>query len=262
MMKGIYTPLSGALAQERVLEVISNNLANLSTTAFKGENVSFTVLDSEPKENYKTPFAPAGFKFDIQDALPLRGNEMRYVGVAEVKRDLNLGPVVETKNPTDMMIAGKGYFTLMTDEGLRYTRDGGFSLSAEGVLMSKGGHPVLGEKGNIYLRSGQFEVNPRGEIYQGGEFVDRIVMHEFADEKSLERVGNNLFFYGGEEEGRTRVTDAAVYQGKLEGSNVNAMKNMTAMIMAHRSYEAYQKAVSNYDSILEKSANTIGEIRA
>lgn len=262
MMKGIYTPLSGSIAQERVLEVISNNLANLNTTGFKGENVSFTVLDPEPKENYKTPFAPASFKFDIQEMMPLRGNEMHYVGVAEVKRDLTQGPVIQTKNPTDLMIGGKGYFTINTDEGLRYTRDGGFSLSPDGVLMTRAGHPVLGEKGNIYLRSGQFSVNGRGEVYQNKEFVDRLVLHDFKDDKSLERVGSNLFFFGGPEEDRTRLVDAHVEQGMLEGSNVNAIKSMTAMIMAHRSYEAYQKAVSNYDSMLDKSANTIGEVRA
>ena len=82
------------------------------------------------------------------------------------------------------------------------------------------------------------------------------------DDAALERTGLNLFHYGGTPEGRRLVANPAVRQGYLEGSNVNAIKNLTDMIIAHRSYEAYQKAVSNYDQIMQKSSNTIGDLRA
>ena len=62
MLKSIYTPLSGALAQEKVLDIIANNLANVNTTGFKGESVTFKVLESEPEKNYKTPLPPANYK--------------------------------------------------------------------------------------------------------------------------------------------------------------------------------------------------------
>ena len=128
--------------------------------------------------------------------------------------------------------------------------------------MTSSGHPVMGERGNIFVRSNSFEVNPRGEIYQDGELVDRVKVFEFADQKQLERTGDNYFFFGGPDSERTVAENSTVRQGYLEGSNVNAMKNLAAMIIAHRSYEAYQKAISNYDKMLEKGSNSIGEVRA
>jgi len=261
MLKSIYTPLSGAIAQERVLEIIANNLANVNTVGFKGDGVTFKLLEAEPEKNYNTPLPPANFKISMEDILPLRGNEMLYVGVAGVERDLAQGPAIETKNPTDFMIEGDGMFAVNTQEGVRYSRSGALGLSPDGILMTQAGHPVLGEKGTITLRANAFEVNARGEIYQDGQLVDRLQLHKFADDSQLERTGNNYFFFGGPPEQRSLAESPAIRQGFLEGSNVNAIKNLTAMITAHRSFEAYQKAMSNYDKMMDKSSNQIGEIR-
>ena len=85
---------------------------------------------------------------------------------------------------------------------------------------------------------------------------------EEVDESQLERVGNNYLFYGGADEGVSKIDMPQVRQGYLEGSNVNAIKNITSMIVSHRSYEAYNKAIKNFDSMMEKSSNRIGEVRA
>lgn len=262
MLKNIYTPLSGAIAQERVLETIANNLANVSTTGFKGDRVTFTLLEPEPEKNYKDPLPPANYKVGVEDLLHLKGNEMAYVGVADVTRDTAQGPAVETGNQTDVMIEGEGMLAVHTPEGVRYTRNGALSLSRDGVLVSKEGFPVLGEKGDIVLRHGAFEINDAGEVYQDKQLVDRLQLYKFDDDSTLERAGMNLFQYGGAPEGRKLVEHAQVRQGFLEGSNVNAIKNLTDMIIAHRSYEAYQKAVANYDSMMQKSSNSIGDVRA
>lgn len=262
MLKNIYSPLSGALAQERVMEVIANNLANINTTAFKGDAVTFSLLESEPYKSYKDPLPPANYKVDLDKVMPLRGNDMSYTSIAEVERDLSQGTAIGTQNPFDLMIEGDGYFSVQTPDGPRYTRAGDMTLSPDGALVTKAGHPVMGEKGAIYLRGTEFQVNQRGEIYQDGQLMDRLLVHRFDDEKQLERVGNNYFFYESDPEAVHRVDHPQIQQGYLEGSNVNAIKNLTAMIIAHRSYEAYQKAVSNYDQIMDKSSNTIGSVRA
>lgn len=262
MLKNIYTPLSGAIAQERVMEVVANNLANLNTAGFKGDNVSFTLLEPEPEKNYKDPIPPANYKVNFEDLMPLRGNEMSYVGVASIERDTTQGPAIMTENSLDLMLEGDGYFAVNTPEGTRYTRAGDLTMNADGALITKSGHPVMGDKGSIYLRSNAFEVNPRGEVYQDGQLIDRLQVYQFSEEKQLERVGNNYYFFDGEIESVQRLDFPAVRQGYVEGSNVNAMKNLTAMIIAHRSYEAYQKAVSNYDQMMDKSSNSIGVVRA
>lgn len=262
MLHGIYTPLSGALAQERVLEIVANNLANVNTTAFKGDNISFKLLDSEPEKNYANPLPPANFKVDLSEHMPFRGNEIAFVGIADIERDVSQGPAIDTKNPTDLMLEGEGYFAVQTQDGVRYTRSGDFKVSPDGVLMTASGHPVMGDRGDIFIRSNHFEVNPRGEVYQDGELVDRIQVFAFADQRHLERTGDNYFYYGGPESDMSRAESTAVRQGFLEGSNVNAIKSLTAMIIAHRSFEAYQKAISNFDKMLEKGSNSIGEVRA
>lgn len=262
MLKAIYTPMSGALAQEKVLEIIANNLANMNTVGFKGDNVTFKLLEPEPEKNYKSPLPPANYKINMDEVYPLKGNDIAYVGVAGVHRDENQGPALQTGNDTDVMIEGEGMLAVNTQDGMRYTRSGQLSVGPNGMLMTAAGHPVLGEKGTIALHAGKFEINHRGEIYQNDQLVDRLQLFSFDEPTSLERVGFNLWNYTGTDEGRELMKDPAVKQGYLEGSNVNAIKNLTSMIIAHRSYEAYQKAVSNYDKMMEISNNQLGSVRA
>ncbi|NRA43760.1 MAG: flagellar hook-basal body protein [Oligoflexales bacterium] len=261
MLKSIYTPLSGAVASERVLEIIANNLANVSTTGFKGEKVSFKLLEPEPYKSYRDPLPPANYKVPIEELMPFRGNEVAYVGVSGVSRDLTQGSPIATKNPFDVMIEGDGFFSVHTKEGIMYTRNGAFSLSEDGALVDKNGFPVLGEKGNIFLHGHNVNINHLGEVYQDGELVDTLLIKDFKNPANLEKVGMNHFFYDGLEEEVLNVDYPNVKQGFLESSNVNAIKNLTDMILAHRSFEAYQQAIKNYDSMMEKSHNTFGEVQ-
>lgn len=262
MLKNIYTPLAGAISQERALEAIANNLANVNTVGFKGDAVTFTLQEPEPYKNYPDPLPPANLKEDMSAVFPLRGNDMSYVGIAAMERDFSQGSAISTKNPYDFMLEGEGFFTVQTSEGVRYQRAGDFTLSPEGVLVTKAGDPVQGEKGAIVVRGSEFTVNGQGEIFQDGQLVDRVKIVKFSNPKELERVGNNYYHFGGRPED-VQVSDRTrIQQGFLEASNVNAIKNLTSMIIAHRSYEAYQKAVSNYDQMMEKSSNAIGDVRA
>jgi flagellar basal-body rod protein FlgF len=263
MLKNIYTPLAGAISQERALEMIANNLANVNTVGFKGDNVTFTLQEPEPYKNYPDPLPPANFKKDLGDIFPLHGNDMSYVGIAAMHKDLSQGPALVTHNPYDLMLEGKGFLSAQTPEGIRYTRAGDLTVSQDGVLVTKAGDPVLGEKGLVYVRGTQFEVNSRGEVFQDGQMLDRLKIVNFKNaQDALERVGNNYFQFAGRQEDILVARDTQIRQGFLEGSNVNSIKNLTSMIIAHRSYEAYQKAVSNYDHMMEKSSNAIGDVRA
>jgi flagellar basal-body rod protein FlgG len=262
MLKSIYTPLSGALAQEKVLDIIANNLANVNTVGFKEEKVAFKVLDPEPEKNYKNPLPPANYKIDLEHLHPLRGNEIDYVEVSGVFRDDQQGPAIKTGNSFDLMIEGEGYFQVNTQEGPRFTRNGSFSLNQDGALTDKLGNPVLGENGAIFVKSTNFEVNRKGEVIQDGKLIDKLKLVKFSDPNQIEKVGLNYYFHSGPEEFVSTIEHPNVKQGFLEGSNVNPVKNLTSMILAHRSYEAYQKAIKNVDNMMEKSSNTIGAVRA
>ena len=158
------------------------------------------------------------------------------------------------------MLQGDGCLEVQTAEGAPYTRAGDLSLSNDGILTTKMGDPVQGEKGLIYVRSTDFEINKQGEIFQDGQLVDKLKLVAFDNKKELEKVGNNYYYFGGDESTIKNAGNLQVQQGFLEGSNVNAIKSMTSMIVAHRSYEAYQKAVSNYDKVMDKSSNVIGQV--
>lgn len=261
MIKSIYTPLSGALAQERVLEIIANNLANANTVGYKQEKVSFKLIEPEPYKNYKDPLPPANYKIDIEKLLPLRGNEVNYVGVSGVSRDFSQGSSIQTKNPLDVMIEGEGYLEVHTNEGMRYTRNGSLAINSQGFLVDKNGAPVQGQLGPIALGSGKVMINHLGEVYQNNKLIDQLKIAKFSDKNSLEKVGSNYLYFGGNEESLSYEKFPSVKQGYLEGSNVNAIKNLTDMILAHRSYEAYQQAIKNYDKMMEKSNTTLGEVR-
>jgi flagellar basal-body rod protein FlgF len=262
MLKAIYSPMSGALAQEKVLDIIANNLANVNTVGFKGDSVTFKLLSPEPEKNYKTPLPPANYKVALDDVYPLHGNDIAYVGIAGVNRDEAQGPAIQTGNDADIMIEGEGMLAVNSPDGIRYTRSGQLNVSPNGMLVNPQGFPVLGEKGSISVGAGRFEINRRGEVYQNKQLIDRIQVYGFDDAMHLERAGNNLYHYNGPDDGKSVLKDPSVAQGFLEGSNVNAIKNLTSMIIAHRSYEAYQKAVSNYDKIMEISNNQLGAVRA
>lgn len=262
MQKSLFTPLSGSIAQERALEVIANNLANVNTVGFKGEKVTFKLLNPEPKKRYTEPLPNANYKISFQDLMPLVGNEVAYVGVAGVRLDSSQGSAIKTGNPLDLMLEGKGFFEVQTPNGTRFTRSGDFSISPDGVLAHKSGHAIMGTRGTIALGQGAFEVNTLGEVYQNNKFIDKLKIHEFAIQEDLEKIGENLFFYGGSEGTAKLSSTTQVRQGFLEGSNVNAIENLTSMIKAHRSYEAYQKAVKNYDKMMERSHQDLGQVRA
>jgi flagellar basal-body rod protein FlgF len=261
MMNSIYTPLSGSIAQEKVMDIIANNLANMNTVGFKEESVTFKLLNSEPEKNYKEPLPPGNYKLPFEDLVNFPSNDVSYVGISGVHRNLSQGSPITTHNPLDLMIEGDGYLQVMTKEGVRFTRNGSLTLNDQGILVDGLGHPILGEKGNISIRSKDFQINHLGEIYQNGQYTDKLLVSQFQDPSLLERVGYNHFHYSGPQDGVQGVDFPKIKQGFLEGSNVNAMKNLTQMIIAHRSFEAYQKAIKNHDSMMEKSSNSIGELR-
>ncbi|MBP6217775.1 MAG: flagellar hook-basal body protein [Oligoflexales bacterium] len=263
MLHNIYTPLSGGLAQEKALEIIANNLANLNTVGFKEEEVTFKLLEPEPEKNYKELLPTDNFDPDTREdrLFNLRGNEVAYVGVSGVSRNETQGSPIVTHNPLDLLLQGEGYLTLNTEEGERYTRNGSLSLNPDGTLVDRQGQGIMGHKGLIHLSPDPVDINPLGEIYQNGRFVDKLLITDFEDKGQLEKIGLNEYFYSGPDEGRMIVKSPHMEQGSLEASNVNAIKNLTNMIVAHRSYEAYQKAIKNFDGMMEKSFNTLGELR-
>ena len=186
--------------------------------------------------------------------------------VGRVYSDYSQGTITSTGNKTDLAISdsNNSFFTIdfPTDTGdeTRYTRDGSFSLNADGELVTAEGYKVMGENGPIILaNSKDFIVNNYGEILQNGEIVDRLQITTFKDTDALRKIGDNLVAVEGDPE--KAEFSGKIQQGFLESSNVNSVREMVNIINVTRAYEANQKVFQAQDETLEKAVNQVGSVK-
>lgn len=223
-------PVQGGLRQERKLEAVSNNLANVDTNGFKKDFVSFD----------------ARFK-------------------AQMNKDFSQGSLQRTDNPLDMALDGEGLFKIETPQGIRYTRNGNFTIDANGTLVDQNGNPVMGQGGAIVIETDNIEqdvmVNWAGEISVNGEIIDALDIVTFENWRKLERDGKNLLSYAGETTDETAPEQISVVHKSLEKSNVNVVDEMARMIDYHRMFETFTKSMMTFDEVDSKAINDVGTLR-
>ena len=230
-------------------------MANVNTTAFKKDR---TILGlSEMNIHRIHDPVPAGLD-KVVDPRPFIGMMGTGVMLDEVNTDFNQGHLITTSNPLDLAIRGEGFFQVQTPEGIRYTRDGSFSLSSNGYLVTKEGYYVLGENGPLQLlQTGDITISQQGEVFVNDEYIDRLNIVTFADLNQLQKQGDNLYFTDAVPE---PLQDADVVQGALEGSNISIVAEMVDLISAFRAYEANQKVIQTHDTTLDRAINDVGRI--
>jgi flagellar basal-body rod protein FlgG len=220
-------PTQGGLRQERKLEAVSNNLANASTIGFKKDFVSFD----------KT------FK-------------------ARVDQDFTQGDVIKTDNPLDVALGPQGLFKVETPDGIKYTRNGNFSLSSEGILVDKSGNPVMGQGGAIFIDTvdpnTSVNIDEYGQIFLNNEILDTLDVVSFENMKGLEKTGDNLFVYTGDTADEIPPENVRVEAGSLEQANVQVVEEMAKMIDYQRMFETYTKSMKTFDEIDSKAINDVG----
>ncbi len=221
-------PVQGGLRQERKLEAVSNNLANVDTTGFKKDVISFDR------------------KFK-----------------AELNKEFSQGDIKVTGNPLDIALAGPGFFKIETQEGIQYTRNGNFSLNSEGILVDKNGNPLLGQGGAIFIDLANVqaegpEINEIGEIRVDGDIVDTLDVVTFEDLTRLEKKGKNLFAYTGNTGDEIPPANLVIKHMALEGSNVQAVDEMVKMIDYHRMFETFTKSMMTFDELDNKVISEVG----
>jgi len=160
------------------------------------------------------------------------------------------------------MVRGSGFFTVMNPEGVRYTRNGNFSVAKDGFLVTGEGDKVMGRDGFIKLEpnGGRVRVNADGEVLQGNESRGTLRIADFKKPYSLSRSGNSLFYPTAEKTPVMESPGFEITQGFLEGSNVSPIRSMVEMIGAYRNYEADSKALQAQDETLEKAVNVVGKL--
>jgi flagellar basal-body rod protein FlgG len=230
MILEVTRPVQGGLRQERKLESVSNNLANAETIGFKKDTISFDL------------------KFK-----------------AQVNKDFSQGSFQTTGNALDVALSGEGFFKIETPEGIRYTRNGNFSLDINGVLVDQNGNPVLGQGGAIAIAGEEMEetlsINQIGEISLGGEIIDTLDIVTFEDKRKLEREAENLLSYKGPTTDEIQVEQTVVQHRTLENSNIQVVDEMVRMIDYHRMFETFTKSILTFDEVDNKAINDVGKIR-
>jgi len=276
MVRGIYTGASGMLAQDAKMDAIANNLANVDKTAYKKDIAifkSFPEMLIRRINESGLGETPAG----SYDAAPIVGKLGTGVELNEVFTDFEQGSLQRTENNFDLALDGKGFFTVMTERGERFSRDGSFTLNQDGVLVTHNGNPVMGENGIIKIQQNNFMVNERGEVIVNGDLsadprdvvsmsgnnwsnpvvIDKLKIVDFDNIREIKKEGDSMYRETEFSGPPIPPGELKVVQGFLEKSNINIVREMVDMIEVQRSYEANQKTVTSHDQALGKLINEV-----
>ena len=256
MSVGKYSALSGAITQQRRLEVVSNNLANLSTAGFKADRALFQV-EQTPLPNQDILY---GSEPGTLSANAIEGPYQCSFSVCSgTMSDASQGVVRVTDNPLDVAIEGDGYFSVRGPSGELYTRNGSFQVDSRGRLVTQDGMAVLGRRGPIELRGkGAVYISPEGRIVQGGTEIDTLKMAAFDRPEDLSKVGNSLYTNDDARQVARKASAFKLQQGYLEGSNVNVIEGLTELITLSRQFETYQKMLSMFSEIEKLTVQQVG----
>jgi flagellar basal-body rod protein FlgG len=264
LLKDIWVPLSGALAQQRNVETIANNLANTNTPGFKRDQLTFREYLTALEKNFNGSGVPSK-EFSPGDFYHTFGAEHSLVEVDGSYTDQAPGQIDHTGNSLDFAINGPGFFEILSPTGVRYTKKGTFSLTSDGILANEKGFPVLKAGGEelkdrvIKLARGPLGVNEQGEIFQEGSKIGNMSLVEFKNINALRKEGNSLYINHDAKNIKKEGLVSTIHQGSLESSNVNAMNEMSNLIKASRNFETLQQVIKAYDSMAQKAVNEISK---
>lgn len=262
---GIFTAVSGAIAQQQKLDTISNNLANVNTPGFKRDAQVFQeYLSSYEKQGdvIEVPRVPAS----IESFYNMNGGDKSYVDTKGTFTNFSQGAMKPTGNPWDLGIEGKAFFEIATPAGVRYSRNGSFTIDNQGRMITKEGFPVLaaGEAGNIEQRTirlnraSGLQVSNEGQIFQDGASIANLSLVEFDNPQALRKEGGSFYTINPNMDAQMKASNShKLHQGFIEGSNVNMVQEMTDMIATTRMFESLQKAIKAQDSMTDKLVNEV-----
>lgn len=258
MVKGLYTAYTGMINEQHRMDVLTNNLANANTNGFKKEGATSQSFDSVLA--YKIKDVTEGYSLAKRIGVNNPG-----VKIGEGYTDFSQGPLKNTDNTFDLALSDQGFFAIeftnkAGETSTKYTRDGNFTLTQEGFLVTQDGDFVLDQNGQ-HIKIDPVKattINRNGQIVQDGRVVATIQVADFEDYNYLERYGEN--YYQPIDGAKEKESAAQVHSGYLETSNISVVTEMVNMITVSRAYESNQKVITTYDGTLDIAANQLGRI--
>lgn len=226
----------------QAMDVSANNIANASTSGFKVERM---MLEANSDNRARHADGP---------------DRVAYVDTWAMGRDFSQGALSQTGRPLDLALEGEGFFTLETDAGQRFTRDGRFTLGTDGALSAADGARVLDEAGEpIFLDpgAGPITISSTGDIAQGGAPIARLGVARFEQPGLLTKTGDNRYTAP---ENAEQVFEelGQVRQGYSEASNVRAITEITRMMEVSRAYASVTKMIRDADELSRKAIDRLG----
>ena len=237
--------LSRQIALQHQMDVVANNMANITTTGFKASDLMF--------EDFLMPVAKDN------DFGGLDRN-LHYTQDWSTVHDMSVGAIEQTGNPLDVALLGEGFLSVETPDGPRYSRNGALTIDASGVLVDLNGNPVLSESGQVKFDDSDADITiaSDGTITTSNGGKGKLALSEFVDPQILAREGDN-YFSGpvGDKPVATRIL-----QGSIERSNVSGVTELTTMIRVQRAYQSLASLMQRQDELRTSAVQRLGEVRA
>ena len=255
MIKSLTTAATGMQAQQTNMDVIANNLANVSTTGFKRSRAEFEDL---MYHTLKEPGAASG----LQSVSPTGVQTGMGVRTSSIQKDFIEGSAKLTGGALDLEIEGPGFFPVqMSDGQIGYTRDGSFKKDPSGKIVDKNGNPLQPEI-TVPPNTTNIAISPSGKVEvqsnnsREAQTIGQLQIVNFINPAGLKSMGKNIFVPSGAS-GLPQQAEPGtqgmgqISQGSLETSNVNIVDEMVNMITAQRSYETNSKVIQASDQMLQ-----------
>ena len=259
-MRALSTAATGMMAMELNVQVISNNLANMTTTGYKRQRAAFQDLLYDHVSRIGTQTSAQGNILPVGIDL---GSGVKLVGTPRL---MTQGTLSQTSGSLDVAIRGDGFFKVQLPDGtFAYTRDGSFQMDAQGRIVTAQGNVVQptitipqNSTGLTINAQGQVSVIPQGSTTP--TVLGQITLTRFVNQAGLLSIGDNMYqetpASGTPQDGLPNVDGAGdLQQGNLEQSNVNSVTEITNLISAQRAYEMNSKVISAADQMLSTTSN-------
>jgi flagellar basal-body rod protein FlgF len=241
MDNALLVSLSQQMAAYQSMDVIANNVANVSTPGYRREEQTFRQY--------------------IEQLPPTEGDTgtqtLSFVQDAGIVRDMSEGPMRSTGATYDLALHGKGFFVVQTPNGERYTRNGHFSLDTAGQIVDDAGDPLQGDGGAITINTddGDIHIGTDGTLSGKNGQIAKLRVAGFANEAALAKEGGSLF---STTQAPTTATNAEIRQGSLEESNVQPVVEISKMVEVMRAYQATATMTQSQEDLLRQAIDKLG----
>jgi flagellar basal-body rod protein FlgF len=238
MDSGFYAACTALMARSQTLDLVANNLANVSTPGYRAQHDSFSSLLAASSGR-----SLSGLNQAVNNYSVLGGGQL----------DLSQGVLERTGNDLDLGIEGHGFFVVKTANEQLFTRDGNFHVSPKGQLVTSAGDAVLGSDDRpIPIVGAPVSISPDGTISVNGALAGKLKVVDFPAGTPLQSVGRT--YYSAPEKTAVLATQASVQQGTLESSNVNPVSSSVELITVQRYAELMQRALTMFHTDMNQVA--------